>query len=115
MTGSARRLPGGRTPIRLSPRTRALIAARRANAHRRPQRLPLLRILLGVAVALVLTVGSMGTLALGAAAGAVTLLSSGLPNPADLESLTFNQPTIIYDRTGTIELARFEREKRRVV
>jgi membrane peptidoglycan carboxypeptidase len=38
-----------------------------------------------------------------------------LPDPADLERLTFAQPTILYDRTGTVELARFEQQDRRVV
>ena len=62
-----------------------------------------------------LGIGSLGTLGFVAASGAVAMLSGDLPDPAQLESLAFNQPTIIYDRTGTVELARFEREKRRVV
>jgi membrane peptidoglycan carboxypeptidase len=66
-------------------------------------------------LALVLGVGSLGGLGFVAATGAVSALAGDLPDPAQLGSLTFNQPTIIYDRTGTVELARFEREKRRVV
>src|SRR5207247_1676345 len=46
---------------------------------------------------------------------AVTVLSDDLPDPAGLEALTFAQPTVIYDRTGKVELARFQREDRRVV
>ncbi|HEY6057347.1 MAG TPA: transglycosylase domain-containing protein [Candidatus Limnocylindrales bacterium] len=42
-------------------------------------------------------------------------LAAGLPDPARLEELGFAQPTVLYDRTGKVELARFEREKRRVV
>jgi membrane peptidoglycan carboxypeptidase len=46
---------------------------------------------------------------------AVAVLSSDLPDPAGLDGLSFAQPTIVYDRTGNVELARFQREKRRVV
>ncbi|MEA2630331.1 MAG: penicillin-binding protein, partial [Chloroflexota bacterium] len=46
---------------------------------------------------------------------AVGVLSVGLPDPAGLQALTFAQPTVIYDRSGTVELGRFSREDRRVV
>jgi membrane peptidoglycan carboxypeptidase len=46
---------------------------------------------------------------------AVGVLSVGLPDPSQLEALTFSQPTVVYDRSGTIELGRFQREERRVV
>ncbi len=46
---------------------------------------------------------------------AVTVLSDDLPDPSTLGSLTFSQPTIIYDRTGEVPLGTFQREKRRVV
>ncbi len=46
---------------------------------------------------------------------AVNVLSDGLPDPSGLEAMTFAQPTVVYDRTGTVELARFQREDRRVV
>jgi membrane peptidoglycan carboxypeptidase len=115
MTGSARRLPTGRTPIRLSPRTRAVLTARRAAVRTRPGRLPIGKAFLTIALVFVLAIGSIGTIGFVAAAGAVAAFSSDLPDPAQLESLTFSQPTIIYDRTGKVELARFEREKRRVV
>jgi penicillin-binding protein 1A len=45
----------------------------------------------------------------------INALAAGLPDPAGLEHLTFAQPTIVYDRTGTVELARFQAEGRRVV
>ena len=45
----------------------------------------------------------------------VGVLSVGLPDPARLESLTFAQPTVVYDRTGTVELGQFQLEDRRVV
>src|SRR5689334_19265014 len=120
MTGSARRLPSGRTPLpghqlRLSPRTRAVLGARRTSLRARPTRPPFLRIFFVGLLAGVLGVGALGSVGFIAATGAVASLSGTLPDPAQLESLTFSQPTIIYDRTGKIELARFEREKRRVV
>lgn len=62
-------------------------------------------------------IGSMlliGAAALGTVA-AVTALSQGLPDPASLGALTFSQPTVVYDRTGTVQLGRFQREQRRVV
>ncbi|MBA2373038.1 MAG: transglycosylase domain-containing protein [Chloroflexi bacterium] len=43
------------------------------------------------------------------------VLSEDLPDPAGLTSLTFAQPTIVYDREGKVELGRFQREQRRVV
>jgi penicillin-binding protein 1A len=45
----------------------------------------------------------------------ISVLSVGLPDPARLETLTFAQPTTIYDRTGTVELGQFGVEDRRVV
>jgi membrane peptidoglycan carboxypeptidase len=57
-----------------------------------------------------------GLLAGGAAIGAtVEALSAKLPDPALLADLTYAQPTIVYDRTGKIELARFQQEHRRIV
>ena len=46
---------------------------------------------------------------------AVAALSSDLPDPTNLGALTFAQPTTVYDRTGKIQLGRFQREQRRVV
>ena len=50
-----------------------------------------------------------------ATVAAVGVLSDGLPDPATLTDLSFAQPSIVYDRTGTIELGRFQQEQRRVV
>jgi membrane peptidoglycan carboxypeptidase len=113
MTGSARRL-GSRAPIPLTPRTRAGLGARRL-ARRRPAGRPIGRILLVVALAAVVAAGTLTGIGVAVGASVIGTLSKGLPDPANLDRLTFNQPTIVYDRTGTIELARFEREKRRVV
>ena len=54
-------------------------------------------------------VAAVGTVAV------VSALSQGLPDPTNLGALTFAQPTIVYDRTGKVELGRFQREQRRVV
>ena len=54
-------------------------------------------------------VAAVGTLA------TVAALSQGLPDPTNLSALTFSQPTTVYDRTGKIQLGRFQREQRRVV
>jgi len=58
-----------------------------------------------------------GTLGVVAVAGVATVgaLSTDLPDPSTLDQLTFDQPTVIYDRTGTVALASFQREQRRVV
>ena len=49
------------------------------------------------------------------AVSAVGVLSTDLPDPSGLERLAFAQPTVVYDRAGTVELGRFEQERRRVV
>ena len=55
-----------------------------------------------------------GTLGL-AATAAVAVLSNDLPDPSSLSALTFAQPTVVYDRTGTVQLGVFQQERRRVV
>ena len=72
--------------------------------------------ILAVAIATFIS-GSLllvGTAVVGTVA-AVTILSDGLPDPTNLGALTFAQPTVVYDRTGKIQLGRFQREQRRVV
>lgn len=113
MTGSARRLPPRRAPIRLSATARALLHTKRS--RRAPGRMPIGRIALSVALAAIIATGSIAGIGAAVAVGVVGSLANGLPDPANLASLTFSQPTIVYDRTGTVELARFEREKRHVV
>src|SRR5262245_51852034 len=114
MTGSERRLPRHRAHIRLSPRTRAAIAVRDLERSR-PRRLPVFRILAAAFLAVTIGLASMGGVAAMLGASVLGSLANGLPDPATLTSLDFAQPTVIYDRSGTVELARFEREKRRVV
>jgi membrane peptidoglycan carboxypeptidase len=112
---------------RLGPSDARRLAARRQLATHRsalrreitrrpprgPSRLPL--VLATILVAFL--VGSLllaGVAAVGVTA-AVTALSSDLPDPANLAALTFDQPTVVYDRSGKIQLGRFQREQRRVV
>jgi membrane peptidoglycan carboxypeptidase len=68
-----------------------------------------------IAVGLIGAVGAGTGLAGLAAVAAVQVLASDLPDPSGLDDLAFAQPTIVYDRSGSIELGRFEREERRVV
>jgi membrane peptidoglycan carboxypeptidase len=63
----------------------------------------------------VVAVGSTTGAAALVGAGVLGSLAAQLPDPTQLDRLTFSQPTVIYDRTGKVELARFEREQRRVV
>jgi len=114
MTGSARKLAPHRVHLRLSPRTRAAIAVRDLERSR-PRRLPVFRIALVLLICAVVGVASMGGVAAMVGANVIGSLAGGLPDPATLTSLDFAQPTVIYDRTGKVELARFELEKRRVV
>ena len=112
--GSARRLPEHRVHVRLSPRTRAAIAVRELERER-PRRLPFFRIALVLFLCAAIGVVSMGGVLAVVGANVIGSLAGDLPDPAALTSLDFAQPTVIYDRTGTVELARFAREKRRVV
>jgi membrane peptidoglycan carboxypeptidase len=72
----------------------------------------ILAVLLVVPLVLIVVLG--GSLGL-AATATVAVLSADLPDPSSLNSLTFAQPTIVYDRTGTVQLGTFQLERRRVV
>ncbi|HKF85383.1 MAG TPA: transglycosylase domain-containing protein [Candidatus Limnocylindrales bacterium] len=68
-------------------------------------------VLLVVALLVTGVVGAAGFVTV----ASITVLSEDLPDPSGLATLTFDQPTIVYDRTGKVELARFQRSKRTVV
>jgi membrane peptidoglycan carboxypeptidase len=73
------------------------------------------RVLAGILVATgLVTVIAVG-LAVAVVTTAVGVLSVDLPDPTRLEAMTFAEPTVVYDRSGTVELGRFQREERRVV
>ena len=88
-----------------TPRHAVRIITMRAT-HRNQRRPPnRLGRFLAIAVALVLGAGAAGVAVFGLAATAtVAYLSEDLPDPSQLESLTFAQPTILYDRDGEVEL-----------
>src|SRR6185369_3142122 len=96
-------------------RQAAVVLAGRARRREARPRTPLGQIVAVAASLAVVAVIAVGAIAVLAAAGFVNALAQGLPDPANLESLTFSQPTIVYDRTGSVELARFQQEHRRVV
>lgn len=68
-------------------------------------------ILLGLVVVLATTGLTVG----GAALSTVDQLAQNLPDVSRFEQVRFAQPTVVYDRTGTVELARFQAERRDVV
>ena len=68
-------------------------------------------------VALSVALIGAGTAAVGgvAVSSFLSSIESGLPDPHLLLEIKYPQPTIIYDRTGKVELGRFAQEDRRVV
>ena len=106
------RLRAPDSPRHRAARVVALRASRRASIKPRG------RIGSYVAVALAVAIGATlaGAGFVGLAATAtVAYLTSDLPDPSELEGLTFSQPTILYDRDGKVELGRFQEVQRRVV
>ena len=85
------------------------VAARPAPHSRVPKVLGAVAV--GVGLTTIIAVG-LSVVMLSTAVG---VLSVGLPDPTQLEALTFSQPTVVYDRSGSVELGRFQREERRVV
>src|SRR5436305_5874253 len=75
----------------------------------------------GIGIAATMGLLLFGALALLGATGAVfavttfTKLSDGLPDPRLLEHMELPQQSIVYDRTGKVELARFGEFNRNVV
>src|SRR4051812_11740209 len=94
------------------------IVARRhalSAGHQRPRRRVALRAFGAIFAAVGITkVFAVGIAAL-VGATAVGVLSVDLPDPKRLDTLTFDQPSVVLDRTGTVELTRFQRVQRRVV
>jgi peptidoglycan glycosyltransferase len=114
--GHGRGNGNGRRNGRTNPTVRRIAIARVRARSAPPNRLGLYAV---VAVAVVVGVfGAIGgSIGLGTATGLsfITQMESELPPVSDFEQLDFAQPTVVYDRTGTIELARFQIERRRVV
>src|SRR5690348_4907800 len=60
-----------------------------------------------------IVLGSVGFIG---AVSAYSYYSRGLPDPKELfENLSFEQPSVVYDRTGEIELAKFGVLRRQLV
>src|SRR6476620_9645396 len=88
--------------------------------HRRPQgrtgSSTVGQILLVVLMVFILTGGLLAGAGAVVAVGAYNYYASGLPDPvAALTNIPFEQQTVIYDRTGNIELARLGDLKRELV
>ncbi|MFP5342657.1 MAG: transglycosylase domain-containing protein [Candidatus Limnocylindria bacterium] len=101
---------------RLSPALR-LIAMRAAERRRRrpgPAR-RLGRLVGGMVAGAVSMTAVASVLVVVIGASVVNVVSAGLPEPTTLADLRFAQPTIVYDRDGTVELGRLQRERREVV
>ena len=99
-------------------RTTRVIATRRATLHRRFNSRPkhgasrvVVPIVAVIAAVLIGVTGFASTVAV----STLGVMSSGLPDPTELSDIAFDQPTIVYDRTGKVELGRFEDEHRRVL
>src|SRR6476646_10571258 len=104
------RVPARRTATRIvALRHASRVAARPAGRSRMPRILG--AVLVGIGLSTIVAVG----LAVVMVTTTVGVLSVGLPDPSQLEALTFSEPTVVYDRTGKGELGRFQREERRVV
>jgi membrane peptidoglycan carboxypeptidase len=59
---------------------------------------------------------ALGAVGFVAAVSAYAYYSNGLPDPAqEFQQIKLDAPTIVYDRTGTIELARLGEHKREVI
>ncbi|MGI8703816.1 MAG: transglycosylase domain-containing protein [Candidatus Limnocylindrales bacterium] len=97
--------------LRRAALMRAAAAGR--NGKQSSSRMPLVFAILGLAIVTVLT--TAGAVVGGATVTTISLLESDLPDPTQLERLNFPEPTVIYDRTGTTELARFQEQRRKVV
>ena len=98
-------------------RTTRIVAVRRGRRHSRPGSATKRGVGWQVPVAGTVAASAVAIVAFTAlfAASTVGVMSTGLPDPKSLGQIGFAQATILYDRTGKIELGRFQDQKRRVV
>ncbi|MFL5681087.1 MAG: transglycosylase domain-containing protein [Chloroflexota bacterium] len=112
---NSRRYPRHRLRAPVRPGATGLRRTLPRRARHRSQGSRVLAVLLTLTLAAILVIGgALGVFGV-AAIATVGALSTDLPDPATLEQLTFAQPTVVYDRTGKVQLARFQKEERRVV
>ncbi len=90
-----------------------VLGGARRHGSARSSRITAVAAVLSLALVLVV-VGTIGTTGL-AAVGTMHVLSADLPSPADLSALTFDEPTLVYDRTGKVLLAQLGSKRRTVV
>ncbi|HVL53857.1 MAG TPA: biosynthetic peptidoglycan transglycosylase, partial [Vitreimonas sp.] len=88
-----------------------MTAASRRAAQRRPRR----STAGSIAIIVFATLAAVGALAAVAVVGGYIVLSRGLEDPRALKEFPLQQESIVYDRTGQRELARFGELKREVV
>ena len=97
-------------------RTLRIVTLRSSERHRRRVERPSLARRATLPLMAVAMSGLLvSALAVVTSISALGVLSADLPDPSELRSLTFAQPTIVYDREGAVELGRFQEERRRVV
>ena len=68
-----------------------------------------------IAIIIFVFLAGLGTIAALASVALFSSVSAGLKHPSELTKYVLPEETIVYDRTGTIELARFGDAKREVV
>jgi membrane peptidoglycan carboxypeptidase len=91
-------------------------APSRSQAYPMDSRPPRRRSTLGwIAIIVFAFLAALGILAAIATLAVYASLSSGLQDPAELTDYTLPEETVLYDRTGEVELARFGEFKRDIV
>jgi len=90
---------------------------RRNGAARRPRGNTAAKsVVIAIPLFLFTTLLLVGVVSFVSVVSAYAYFSRGLPDPKELLlNLSFNQQTIVYDRTGTVELARLGEQKRELV
>src|SRR6478736_7564418 len=68
-----------------------------------------------LAIIVFMFLAGVGAIAAVSAIGVYTSLAQGLPDPRTLQDIPIAEESIIYDRTGKVELARFGSSRREVV
>ena len=101
----------------MTPTTRIVTARREIRRHRNrratPRATPAWTLPLAgtIAASALAAVGLAGLVAV----STLGVMSAGLPDPQTFDQIGFAQATVVYDRTGKVELGRFEDQHRRVV
>ncbi|MEO7119261.1 MAG: transglycosylase domain-containing protein, partial [Candidatus Limnocylindrales bacterium] len=67
-----------------------------------------------IVLSIVTVIATSGAIGAGAAAAYYQECQTDLPEVGSFENIQLAQPTIVYDRTGTVELARFQAQRREV-